>query len=574
MKKTYSIYLIFLLGLIGLGLTACSQDNKPGMVSSANPHASRAGAQMLEKGGSAIDAAIAAQLVLGLVEPQSSGIGGGAFALYWDGENGKVTSFDGREKAPGKADGKLFMDAAGQPLPWPYASIGGRPVGVPGVIAMAWKAHKKYGRLEWAELFEPAIALAESGFKVSARLNDSIVREQVALKQDAGARSIYYSAGSMEPLAIGSTLKNPAYAKTLKIIAEKGPDGFYRGPVAGAIVAAVKAHADNPGLLTLDDLKNYSAVERDVVCAPYRAYKVCGMAPPTSGGLTSLMILGMLEHFDLGALEPGSPMAMHLFTQASRLAYADRNIYMADADFVSVPVSGLLDKAYIKARARLINPLSDMGKAKAGAPPTTDPALKKAAGVDGPEYGTSHLSVVDKYGNAVSMTTSVERRFGSHIMAGGFILNSQLTDFSFVPVRDGVDVANRVQANKRPRSSMSPTLVFGPDGQLFAAIGSPGGSRIIEFVSRTLVGLIDWKLSVKDAISLGNVNNRNGKITELEEGSTMAGFADQFTAMGHKIQVKKLNSGLHGVRIKRSGETLQMDGGADPRREGLVIEVR
>ena len=574
MKKTYSVYLIFLLGLIGLGLTACSQDNRPAMISSANPHASRAGAQMLEKGGSAIDAAIAAQLVLGLVEPQSSGIGGGAFALYWDAKNGKITSFDGREKAPEKANGRLFIDAGGQPLAWPFASIGGRPVGVPGVVAMAWKAHKKYGRLEWAQLFEPAIALAENGFIVSPRLHETIVKEQDILIRDAGARSIYFSPESTEPLAIGSTLKNPAYAKTLKMIAEKGPDGFYRGPVAEAIVAAVKSHGENPGLLSLDDLKNYAAVEREAVCAPYRAYKVCGMAPPTSGGLTSLMILGMLEHFDLGALEPGSAVAMHLFTQASRLAYADRNIYMADTDFVSVPVSGLLDKNYLKSRARLINPLNDMGKTKAGAPPTTDPALKKAAGLAGPEYGTSHLSVVDKFGNAVSMTTSVERRFGSHIMAGGFILNSQLTDFSFVPVRDGVDVANAVQANKRPRSSMSPTLVFGPDGQLFAAIGSPGGSRIIEFVSRTLVGLIDWKLSVKDAISLGNVNNRNGGITELEEGTAIAGFADQFTAMGHKVKVKKLNSGLHGIRIKRTDETVHMDGGADPRREGLVIELR
>jgi len=287
-----------------------------------------------------------------------------------------------------------------------------------------------------------------------------------------------------------------------------------------------------------------------------------------------LMILGMLEHFDLGALEPGSAVAMHLFTQASRLAYADRNIYMADSDFVSVPVSGLLDKNYLRSRARLINPLSDMGKAKAGMPPTEDPVLKKAAGLAGPEYGTSHLSIVDKFGNAVSMTTSVERRFGSHIMAGGFILNSQLTDFSFVPLRDGVDVANKVQSNKRPRSSMSPTLVFGPDGQLFAAIGSPGGSRIIEFVSRTLIGLIDWKLPMKDAISLGNVDNRNGGITELEEGTAIAKFADQFTAMGHKVKVKKINSGLHGIRIKRTDETVRMDGGADPRREGLVIELR
>jgi len=572
LKKHCAIYLIFVFSLITSGLTY-GAENQPAMVSTANPHATKAAAEILAKGGSAVDAAITAQLVLGLVEPQSSGIGGGAFMLYRHAENDTVTSFDGREKAPAKANERLFFDDAGQPMPWPFASIGGRPVGVPGVIALAWQAHQKYGRLPWRQLFEPAIRLAENGFKVSGRLNDSITREQKALKQDAGARSIYYQAGTLEPLAIGATLKNPAYATTLKTIAEKGPDGFYKGAVAQAMVEVVANHTANPGLLSLDDLKNYSAVERPVVCAPYRSYKVCGMAPPTSGGLTSLMILGMLEHYSLGAMRAGSPMAMHLFTQASRLAYADRSVYIADSDFVKVPVQGLLDKNYLKTRARLINPLYDMGKAKPGTPPNVNPAVKKAAGLEMPENGTSHLSIVDKDGNAVSMTTSVERRFGSHIMAGGFVLNSQLTDFSFVPVRGGTKVANRVEANKRPRSSMSPTLVFAPDGKLFAAIGSPGGSRIIEFVSRTVIGLVDWKLPMQEAINLGNVNNRNSGFTELEAGTEAGEFAGQFTDMGHKVKLRKLTSGLHGVRIRRSNGNLQLDGGADRRREGLVIEL-
>ena len=571
MKKTIPFYLIVLLGLLASGLSGCSQSN-PAMVSSANPHASRAAAEMLNKGGSAMDAAIAAQLVLGLVEPQSSGIGGGAFALYWDAGEAKVTSFDGREKAPAAADQTLFLDSAGQPVSWPSASIGGRAVGAPGIIALAWKAHQKFGHLSWAQLFQPAIRLAENGFKVSPRLHNAIKRGQAALKQDQSARSIYFAPDSTEPLPVGSTLKNPDYAKTMAVIAKQGPDGFYQGSVARAIVRAVKSHGENPGLLTMADLKNYTAVERSVVCSPYRAYKVCGMAPPTSGGLTSLMILGMLENFDLGALKPGSPMAMHLFTQASRLAYADRNVYMGDADFVSVPIGGLLDKNYLKSRARLINPLADMATAKPGTPPAANPATKKAAGLKTPEYGTSHLSIVDGNGNAVSMTTSVERSFGSHIMAGGFVLNNQLTDFSFVPVRGGVKVANRVEGGKRPRSSMSPTLVFGHDGKLFAAIGSPGGSRIIEFVSRTLIGLIDWQLPMQEAINLGNVNNRN-RITELEAGTVVAGFADQFKAMGHEVKVHDLTSGLHGVRITRSGPVPHMDGGADPRREGLVIEL-
>lgn len=537
------------------------------MVSTANPHASRAAAEMLEKGGSAMDAAIAAQLVLGLVEPQSSGIGGGAFALYYKADKNVITAFDGREKAPEQANEDLFLDDAGQPISWQQASIGGRAVGVPGVVALAWQGHRKYGRLSWSVLFQPAIRLAENGFKVSPRLHEALARSRQALLRDRQARQIYFTPETLQPLPVGTILKSPAYAKTLKTIAEKGPSGFYQGAVASAIVEAVQNHPGNAGWMTRDDLENYQAVERSVVCTPYRTYRVCGMPPPTSGGLTSLMILGMLEHFTLSELQPGSAAAMHLFTQASRLAYADRDIYMADADFVSVPVAGLLDKNYLRQRARLINPLRDMGKATPGTPPMVD-VKQKAAGLPLPEYGTSHLSILDDRGNAVSMTTSVERPFGAHIMAGGFVLNNQLTDFSFVPEINGVKVANRVQPGKRPRSSMSPTLIFNADGSLFAAVGSPGGSRIIEFVSRTIIALIDWQLPMQQAINLGNVNNRN-RVTEIEQGSQAEAFADAFKAMGHQVRVRPLTSGLHGIRKTTSG----IDGGADQRREGLVIEL-
>ncbi|VAW02395.1 Gamma-glutamyltranspeptidase @ Glutathione hydrolase [hydrothermal vent metagenome] len=561
MKNIFTFcFIIF----VGLALSGCSKSG-PAMVSTANPHASRAAAEMLEKGGSAMDAAIAAQLVLGLVEPQSSGIGGGAFALYFKADRSELTSFDGREKAPGQADETLFLNDEAKPISWNQASIGGRAVGVPGVVALSWKAHQKFGRLSWPQLFEPAIRLAEQGFSVSPRLSQALTRSQDDLKRDFGARQLYFSDRSLEPLAVGAIFKNPAYAKTLKIIAEKGPDGFYRGPVAQAIVDAVQNHPGNSGLITLDDLKAYEAIERQAICSPYRGYRVCGMPPPTSGGLTSLMILGMLEPYNLANMDAGSATAMHLFTQASRLAYADRALYMADADFVDVPVAGLLDKNYLRKRAALINPLADTGKAKAGQLPLS---TKKATSLSIPEYGTSHISIVDKQGNAISMTTSVERAFGSHMVAGGFVLNSQLTDFSFVPELNGMKVANRVEAGKRPRSSMSPTLVFAPDGSLFAAIGSPGGSRIIEFVSRTLIGLIDWQLPMQAAIDLGNVNNRN-QITELEAGTSAQGFAGYFESMGHKIQIKPLVSGLHGIRITPAG----MDGGADRRREGLVIKL-
>ncbi len=571
---------LFLLLLVA----GCSDDTpaRKGMVATANTHASDAAAAILAKGGSATDAAITAQLVLTLTEPQSSGIGGGLFMLHYNEDDASITTFDGREKAPLSADEGLFLKPDGKPMAWPDAALGGRPVGTPGVISALWKAHRKFGKLEWASLFEPAIKLAEQGFAVSPRLHAAIANAD-HLQADDAAAAIYFLGGGDygEPdiaVPVGHVLRNLPYAETLKLIARNGPDGFYKGKVARAIVEAVRSNRVNPGLMTLADLAAYEAIERAPVCAPYRAYRVCGMGPPTSGGLTSLMILGLLEPYKLSKLDPAGLMAAHLFSQASRLAFADRNQYMADADFINVPVAGLLDRPYLRSRSMLINPLRDMGGAAPGTPPGSPPA-QLAADAGLVEYGTSHLAIVDMDGNAISMTMSVERAFGARITAGGFVLNNQLTDFSFVGSRAGKPVANRVEAGKRPRSSMSPSVVLNPDGSLFAVVGSPGGSRIIGYTARALLGLIDWQMPMQQAVSQLHVINRNGR-TELEDtapGSNLAGTLKQFACLaapladhGHTVEVRQLTSGLHGIRISKNG---QLDGGADPRREGTVVEV-
>ena len=444
-------------------------------------------------------------------------------------------------------------------------------MGVPGAVAALWAAHERSGRLPWAKLLQPAIKLAEDGFAVSPRLNQ-LIASQPRLMNDPAARQLYFvpdpsAEGGYAPRPVGDILKNPAYAASLKLIASGGAKAFYTGSIAAAIVDAVSNPATNPGGMTLDDLATYQAVPREAVCAPYRAYKVCGMPPPSSGGLTTEMILGMLEPYRMATLKPNGVMAVHLLSEASRLAFADRNRYMADSDFIAVPMAGLLDRQYLRSRARLINPGYDMGEAVAGDPPRASARL--APSKPGIEHGTSHLSIVDADGNAVSMTTSVEQAFGAHIMAAGFILNNQLTDFSFLPVKDGLPVANRVEANKRPRSSMSPTMVFGPDGQLFAAIGSPGGSRIIGFVTQSLVALIDWHMTMQQAVALPHAVNRNGA-TELEARTPIVADAPALMLMGHDIEVKPLNSGLHGIRIVDGVK----DGGADPRREGVVAVTR
>ncbi|MEM1200824.1 MAG: gamma-glutamyltransferase [Pseudomonadota bacterium] len=537
------------------------------MVATANTHASEAAAAMLRQGGSAVDAAIAAQLVLSFVEPQSSGIGGGAFLLHFSGKDGRIEAYDGRETAPAGVTPQLFLQEGGEPMGFMAAVVGGRAVGVPGVIKMMELAHKTHGKLAWKDLFQPAITLAEEGFAVSPRMSGLIARFS-RLKGEPTTRDYFYvmRGGARERLPVGHILKNPAYAETLRTIAENGAAGFYEGPVAKAIVEAVRGHATNPGTMTLEDLAAYQAKRREAVCAPYRTYRVCGMPPPTSGGLTSLMILKMLERFDLAALKPGSLEAVHLISEASRLAFADRGAYMADSDFVDVPVKGLLDPNYLSSRSALIDPAKAMARAEPGTPPGVE--KKKTAIDDLTRPGTTHLSIVDADGNAVSMTSSVEGGFGAHLMAGGFLLNNQLTDFSFRPERDGMMVANRVEPGKRPRSSMSPSLILKQDGALFAAIGSPGGSRIIGYVTKAMIGLMDWNLTPQEAVNLPHHINRNGK-TDLEKGTSVAKLARQLEKRGHQVQIRSLNSGLHGIRVTEQG----LEGGADPRREGTVVRV-
>ncbi len=529
------------------------------MVAAANPLAAEAGMTMLRRGGSATDAAIAAALVLGLVEPQSSGIGGGAFLLHYDAGDRGVDAYDGRETAPSGAGEGLFLKADGEPMAFWDAVVGGRSVGAPGLLRMLELAHGDHGRLPWAELFQPAIRLAEEGFAVSPRLHQLIAGDRYLKRYPATAAYFHDAAGN--PLPAGALLKNQAYADTLKAVAAGGADAFYKGPVAADIVAAVRGAGDNPGLLSYSDLRGYQAKRRAPVCLPYRQWTVCGMPPPTSGGVAVLQILKLLEPFDLAALEPGSPEAIHLVAEASRLAFADRNRFLADSDFVAVPVDALLDPAYLAARSALIDPAASMGEAAPGLP-----SQHAAAPFQPNPPSTSHLSVVDRDGNAVSMTASVESAFGARLMARGFILNNELTDFSFRPQVDGVPVANRVQPGKRPRSSMSPTLVLDREGRFVMAVGSPGGSRIIGYTAKAVIAALDWNLSMQAAVALPNFVNRNGA-TDLEEGTAVAAAQAALEALGHKVNVIGMTSGLHGIRQVGAG----LEGGADPRREGVVL---
>ena len=532
------------------------------MIAAANPHAARAGADILKAGGSAIDAAIAAQMVLGLVEPQSSGIGGGGFLLHYNATSGAIESFDGRETAPASATGGLFRKADGTLMSWPEAASGGLSVGVPGLLRMLELAHRRHGRLPWARLFEPAIQLAEAGFIVSPRMAGSIAGN-ADLADLPAARAYFFADGA--PLQAGVRRDNPAYAETLRTIAAGGADAFYYGDIADDIVAAVEAAVRNPGALTRADMEMYAARQRPPVCAPYRVYMVCGMGPPSSGGLTTLQILGLIERFDIAGAGANSLDAVHIISEASRLAFADRALFMADSDFVAVPSRGLIDRTYLAERSALINLERSMGKAEAGAPPGSN---RRAYAMQAREHGqsTSHLSVVDSAGNAVSFTTSIERGFGSRLLVRGFMLNNQLTDFSFQAEQDGQPVANRVEGGKRPRSSMSPALVFGPDGNLLLAIGSPGGSRIIAYVTLALIASLDWQMAPQAAVSLPHHVNRNGA-TELEAGSDLAALAPALEALGHEVKIKPLVSGLHAVRIDAGG----LSGAADPRREGVVF---
>ncbi|TFW27347.1 gamma-glutamyltransferase [Massilia horti] len=550
--------------------------DKPGwparkyMVAAANPLAVDAGYQMLKKGGSAIDAAIATQMVLTLVEPQSSGIGGGAFLVHYDGK--KVQAFDGRETAPAKADEHLFQHPDGTPMSRTEGIVGGRSTGAPGVLRMLELAHKQHGRLPWKTLFEPAIRLAEDGFAVSQRLNGLLAWDPYIRKDPAASRYFYDPAG--KPWPVGHILKNPELARTLREIADGGADVFYKGRIARDIEAKVRSHPTNPGLLTASDIANYRPKERTPVCTDYRVWTVCGMPPPSSGGIAVAQMLGILETKNIAALAPANGIpgaeAVHLFSEAGRLAYADRDRYAADTDFVPLPgrgVPALLDKSYLAQRASLIGP-----RAMGVAPPGNPPGLDVAWGMDNSieAHSTSHISVVDAYGEGLAMTTTVEDAFGSRQMVDGFILNNQLTDFSFDSRDANGPIANRVEAGKRPRSAMSPTVVFDKKtGQLVLTVGSPGGPAIINYVAKVLVGTLDWRLDVQRAISLPNFGSRNGP-TELEAGRFPASEIEDLKARGHKVRLTEQNSGLHGIeRLGIDGVQLWF-GGADPRREGIA----
>jgi gamma-glutamyltranspeptidase / glutathione hydrolase len=532
------------------------------MIAAANPYASRAGLEMLRKGGSAVDAAIAAQMVLTLVEPESSGIGGGAFLLLWDPKHHKVTSFDGRETAPASATPGMFLDAQGKPRPHMDAIPGGLSVGVPGVLAMLELAHKKYGRLPWAALFRPAIALAERGFPVSRKMAAEIREFPDMGRMPDIKRYLYHADGT--PLREGETLKNPELAQTLRTIARGGAKVFYSGAIAQAIVEKVQHAPVNRGGMTLADLAAYKPVEREPVCGAYRVYRVCSMGPPSSGGVAVLQILGMLERFPSVQLQPDSLSEVHLVSEAERLAFADRGQYLGDPDAIHVPVAGLLDRSYLAQRAALIDAKKDMGTAVAGTPPSGKSQFAPQRTPQLP--GTSHLSVVDDSGEVVSMTTTVEFVFGSEMMAKGFFLNNQLTDFSFEPTVDGKPVANAPAAGKRPMSAMSPTIVFGPDGKFKIAAGSPGGPLIITYVAEALVGMLDGNLDPQTASAQPHFANPNGP-TILEKDTSIDSLAPQLTAMGHQVIERDLESGLHIIARVPGGYI----GGADPRRDGIAL---
>jgi len=530
------------------------------MVSAANPLASQAGLDVLEAGGTAMDAAVAVQFMLNLVEPESSGIGGGAFLLYWDAASNKLLTYDGREKAPTSATPEYFYKD-GEAMKWSQARPGGLSVGVPGTLKLLEVAHQAHGRQHWTTLLQPTIEQARAGFKINAKLARAIAGAAESGLAQFEETKTYFLNEDGSPKEEGTLLTNDVFADTLTLIAAFGSDAFYTGPIAKSIVEATRT-TTNTGQMTLEDLSAYEVIQREPVCADYRAYQVCGMGPPTSGGLTMGQILTILAEFDLPAMGPGA-QSWHLFIEAAKLAYADRALYMADSDFVEMP-EGLLNASYLADRASLINESATMGKAEAGSPPW-DEAILLSPDTQTEKPGTSHFVIADQYGNRVSMTTTIESGFGSRVMTRGFLLNNELTDFSFKHEKDGKPVANRVQAGKRPRSSMSPTMVL-KDDQPYLLTGSPGGSRIINYVTQSVIAILDWGMDPQDALAMPHVVNRNGK-TDLEEGTAAADLAAELEAMGHEVNVRGLNSGLHAILIEGG----HMYGAADPRRAGVAM---
>ncbi|MBV1886108.1 MAG: gamma-glutamyltransferase, partial [Parvibaculaceae bacterium] len=542
------------------------------MVTAANPHATDAGYDILAAGGSAVDAAIAIEAVLSLTEPQSSGLAGGAYMLHWQAEKNRLEAYDGRETTPMGATPALFYSDEGQ-MDFFTAFRTGRAVGVPGVVAMLAQAHEEHGALPWADLFKPALRLATDGFHVSPRLAKSLVAYRVSSERQTAMRDYFFTQnedGTWAPLQAGHLLKNPAYARTLTLIAEKGARAFYAGTIADEIVDAVQNAPVYPGTLNLADMAAYKPIRREAICLPYRRFEVCGMPPSSSGGLTVLQTLGMLNESQMAELEAGSVEAIHLITEASKLAFADRNRYIGDPAVVPVPTEGMLNKFYLRQRSREIIPNHAAPKALPGKAGIQTGALGNwGSNVSKAQPSTSHFSIVDGDGNVVSMTASVEAPFGSRLMAGGMVLNNQLTDFSFAPSDENGPIANAVAPGKRPRSSMSPTIVFDENNDFYLAIGSPGGKRIITYVTQTLVGLLDWDLTMQEAINLPrHVQASDMSNLELEADTAVVEQADALRALGHKVTVKPITSGLHGIRVIEG----TYEGGADPRREGTVRE--
>ena len=533
------------------------------MVAAANPLAAQAGLEILRAGGSAIDAAIAVQMVLNVVEPQSSGIGGGGFLVHYAAKSQSIETYDGRGTAPAAATPDMFLDSDGSPREFHDAGAGGLSVGVPGLLRMLEAAHKDHGELPWRRLFDSAIELADDGFEISSRLHGLVSRDRHLKKFDT-ARSYFFDAAG-EAKSAGTRLINRPLASTFKVIADFGPDAFYIGPIAEDIVAAARSASPNPGRITANDLQTYRAKKREPVCSLYRQWVVCGAAPPASGGVTTLQILGTLQEFDLAAMKPGSAEAVHLIAEASRLAFADRGQYLADPDAVRVPVGRMIDPGYLAIRAKLISRATAMEKAEPG-DFAGQAELRRAPSPDEHGLSTTHFSIVDGDGNVASLTSSIVSAFGSRLMVRGFLLNNQLTDFSFSPMRNGRPIANAVGANKRPRSSMSPTLVLDAGGKPVLAVGTPGGSAIIGYVAKTIIGVLDWKLDPQAAIDAPHYVNRNGP-TDLEADTPVAALQPVLEGLGHKVRVRDMVSGLHAIQITENG----LLGGADPRRAGVAI---
>ena len=552
-------------------ITAPTQKTGPFVIATAHPLATKAGRKILAQGGSAVDAAIAVQAVLSLVEPQSSGLAGGAFMLHYDPQSGSLITYDGRETAPASATADMFLKEDGTPMGFYDAVTGGRSVGVPGVVAMFAIAHEEHGSLPLRDLLAPALTLATEGFNVTPRMHNSITQMATRgrLAQIEPAASYFLVDGA--PLPVGHLLKNPAYAETLKHYAALGPAAFYSGPVADEIIRVVNGVAGE-GTLTLEDFARHRPLQRSPVCVMYRTKKVCSMGPPSSGGVTVLEILQILEATDFADQPAASPIAWHLLLEASRLAYADRNLYLADPAFMGFDdvtatqiVTGLLSDEYTRARAELVKEDRSAIEVAPGDPINTPqaPDLAKDASPEPPS--TSHFSIMDREGRVVSMTTSVEFPFGSHLMAGGMILNNQLTDFSFLPEQDGKPVANAPLAGKRPRSSMSPVMIFNEDGSVYGALGSPGGPAIIGYVAKTIVAHLDWGLSLQEAIEMPNIVVPRGGVLVEEDRLDDERLAALKT-YGHDAKETALTSGVYGFVITPDG----IAGGADKRREGTV----